>query len=459
MITQQSVLTEYKTTENIWKIAADTTGTVFETAAMTAMSKFKNTVLGLAYLYGSTIGKTSLLTVYSNNQTGDPESGDPELEVPAIPDPVLGFDYEEMFGIFLDEYGDEGAALLFYVQGKGYEIAKSEYSWWNLVQRHDWWMDGKTIRIGNTDWGGIADRSPSNAAAQLKESLDDIVNNERLQQISDNCIGNDYATQPAHVRAYRMTTAVLIVSDITGFVKVENAIVGKGLLNEDLTTGKRLLSGTFGAVEGLFMVVPGAKIVTASGGKMLSRAGVSLTAGSRFGGILLCDVTGHLGKDITAKLLQTVAGQGMLKAFNKIYYSRANLTLWGSKLPQGISRGAFQEVSNLIRQRAGNISGDIVVQGSRASGMATATSDIDIAIRVSADQFDEMTRLFYGTPNPNSALSRTMQHSIDNGIIHARRCKLSGLRDEIAKILGMDVDLSIIKIGGNFDAPPFIPLQ
>ena len=48
-------------------------------------------------------------------------------------------------------------------------------------------------------------------------------------------------------------------------------------------------------------------------------------------------------------------------------------------LPQGISQEQFSNASKLLRDRVGDISGDIVVQGSRAKGTAKPTSDIDIA--------------------------------------------------------------------------------
>lgn len=37
--------------------------------------------------------------------------------------------------------------------------------------------------------------------------------------------------------------------------------------------------------------------------------------------------------------------------------------------------------------------------------------------------------------------------------------KLSGLRKELQEIFGMEVDISIIKQGGAFDNPPFIPFE
>lgn len=81
-------------------------------------------------------------------------------------------------------------------------------------------------------------------------------------------------------------------------------------------------------------------------------------------------------------------------------------------LPQGISQEQFSSASKLLRDKEGNISDDFVVQGSRASGTAKATSDIDIALRL-----------------------------------------------QLQDIFEIDVDISVIKIGGSFDNLPFIPFE
>lgn len=57
-------------------------------------------------------------------------------------------------------------------------------------------------------------------------------------------------------------------------------------------------------------------------------------------------------------------------------------------LPQGISQEQFSNASKLLRDRVGDISNDIVVQGSRAKGTAKPTSDIDISIIKQCGAFD-----------------------------------------------------------------------
>ena len=137
----------------------------------------------------------------------------------------------------------------------------------------------------------------------------------------------------------------------------------------------------------------------------------------------------------------------------------SNAESGSNTLPQGISQEQFSNASKLLRDRVGDISGDIVVQGSRANGTAKPTSDIDIALRVSGDKFDLLIKQYFKTPNPGSAKERTMLHAIKTGKIQSGEAKLKGLRLELEDIFGMNVDISIIKIGGPFDNPPFIPFE
>ena len=103
-------------------------------------------------------------------------------------------------------------------------------------------------------------------------------------------------------------------------------------------------------------------------------------------------------------------------------------------LPQGISQEQFSNASKLLRDRVGDI-------------------------RVSGDKFDSLINQYFKTPNPGSAKERTMLHAIETGKIQAGEAKLSGLRKELQEIFGMEVDISIIKQGGAFDNPPFIPFE
>jgi RHS repeat-associated protein len=129
------------------------------------------------------------------------------------------------------------------------------------------------------------------------------------------------------------------------------------------------------------------------------------------------------------------------------------------KIPQGLSGSEFQVMSQRVVNAVKNISDDVVVQGSRASGTATIVSDIDIAVKMGAKEFDQAIVKAFGTPNKGSALERTMQHAMKTGKIQAGEAGLSGVRKNLEKLLGMKVDISIIKKGGAFDNGAQIPVK
>jgi|GEM_PF-4992012 len=130
----------------------------------------------------------------------------------------------------------------------------------------------------------------------------------------------------------------------------------------------------------------------------------------------------------------------------------------GSSLPQGLSVAQFDKIAGLLRGGANHISDDIVVQGSRASGAAHAASDIDFAVRVSPEKFIQLITDRFGAAKFGTAKGRTMLHALETGKIQAGEAGLGSLRRELQKYLGMDVDLSIIKIGGAFDNGVTLPV-
>lgn len=106
-----------------------------------------------------------------------------------------------------------------------------------------------------------------------------------------------------------------------------------------------------------------------------------------------------------------------------------------------------------------DVSDDIVIQGSRGQGIARpGRSDIDVAVRVDPNKFDDLIRDAFGTPNPGSAKHRTMQMAIQEGRIVSGRAGLRQLRRALEDLIGLDVDISIIRRGGPFDTGPTLPL-
>jgi predicted nucleotidyltransferase len=125
---------------------------------------------------------------------------------------------------------------------------------------------------------------------------------------------------------------------------------------------------------------------------------------------------------------------------------------------QGINAGKLAEISPILRNGTKHLGDDVVFQGSRVAGTARASSDLDIGVRVGPDEFADLIRKRFGTPNPGSAKERTMLHAIETGKIQAGEAGLSDLRKQLQRLLGMDVDLSVIKRGGPFDNGPTLPL-
>ncbi|XKM13717.1 nucleotidyltransferase domain-containing protein [Orbaceae bacterium ac157xtp] len=131
----------------------------------------------------------------------------------------------------------------------------------------------------------------------------------------------------------------------------------------------------------------------------------------------------------------------------------------GLKIPQGLTQKQFEELGDLLKKRLCYLSDDIFIQGSRAGGTANLASDIDIGVRVGKDRFDELIKLYFGTPNVGSAKEKTMLHAIKTGKIQAGEAKLSKVRKEVENMLDMEVDISIILEGGKFDNPPYISIK
>jgi len=129
-------------------------------------------------------------------------------------------------------------------------------------------------------------------------------------------------------------------------------------------------------------------------------------------------------------------------------------------IPQGLNEAQFNTLSKAVTQKANSMGfgDDIVVQGSRVTGTAKPNSDIDLAIRLSQEQFDDFLKQSFKTPNPGSAKEKTMLHAIQTGKIQAGEAGLSSFRRQLERELGMEVDLSVILKQGTFDNGPVLPL-
>ncbi len=71
-------------------------------------------------------------------------------------------------------------------------------------------------------------------------------------------------------------------------------------------------------------------------------------------------------------------------------------------IPQGLTEETFAVLSAKVRAVVAQTAEDIQVQGSRAAGTARPDSDLDIAIRVTPERFEEILCDRFGSPNAAS---------------------------------------------------------
>ena len=100
-----------------------------------------------------------------------------------------------------------------------------------------------------------------------------------------------------------------------------------------------------------------------------------------------------------ARMVRLVPGVARgLKAVNRAVPAAARGRIFRAvrNLPEGISADQLAAAAARIRSGAGGITGDVVVQGSRAGHSARAGSDIDFGLRVPADRYDRLIEDFFG---------------------------------------------------------------
>lgn len=130
-----------------------------------------------------------------------------------------------------------------------------------------------------------------------------------------------------------------------------------------------------------------------------------------------------------------------------------------ASVPQGLTEEQFAAISLKVRQAVAHLSDDIQVHGSRVTGTAQPDSDLDLAVRVDAERFEQILAERFGIPNSGSAKERTMLRARETGKIQAGEAGLRSLRIALEDDLGMEVDISVICEGGLFDQGPYLPLQ
>jgi len=131
------------------------------------------------------------------------------------------------------------------------------------------------------------------------------------------------------------------------------------------------------------------------------------------------------------------------------------------EIPQGLIEARFAKFSQMIREsKASQYGTDIRIHGSRAVGDAKTTSDIDVAIRVSPEKFNQILKEAFKRAKPGNAVEKTMLRAIETGKIQRGEIKLSKLGEGLENEFGFKkVDISVIREGSPFDRGPWIPLK
>jgi uncharacterized phage infection (PIP) family protein YhgE len=98
------------------------------------------------------------------------------------------------------------------------------------------------------------------------------------------------------------------------------------------------------------------------------------------------------------------------------------------KVPQGLTQAQYSSISAKLRQKASYLSDDIRIHGSRADGTAESDSDLDIAVRMSPEQYNQFVEERFKTPNPDSAKEASKEYAIREGKVAAGEAGLRQLR-------------------------------
>lgn len=229
---------------------------------------------------------------------------------------------------------------------------------------------------------------------------------------------------------------------------------------ETLTRISRGLRGISTAL-GLLSLVPGfqflAPIAFAAGAAAVALDTVvaASTGRGNWPGLALDAVLTALPTAPATRAVRSLPGaERLLKAANRAIPAtvRGRIFRTVRNLPEGITPDQLAAAAARIRSGAPGLTGDVVVQGSRAGHSAHAASDIDIGLRVDPGHYDRLIAEFFG-PDPSREAA---VNAVARGRIFWRHAGLKQLRTGLESDLGRKVDLSIIKRGGLFDNEPWL---
>ena len=124
-------------------------------------------------------------------------------------------------------------------------------------------------------------------------------------------------------------------------------------------------------------------------------------------------------------------------------------------LPQGVKIAQFKDIRKAISPVAAarDLGDDIVIQGSRAKYTAKPASDIDFGILVDDNVFQREWQRAFGRKRVGSSDWKTGQHALKVGKIQRGEAGLRPLAKDLEKIVGKEVDISILRRSSFTDHP------
>ena len=223
-----------------------------------------------------------------------------------------------------------------------------------------------------------------------------------------------------------------------------------------IARGLRLASmvlGTASLVPGFQFLAPAA-IVLGTGAVAVD-AGIAWATGRGSWPGLATDATlTVLPTGPAARMVRAAPGVGRgLKAVNRSIPPafRGRVFRAVGNLPEGITPDQLAAAAARIRSTARGLTGDVVVQGSRAGHSARARSDIDFGLRVPPGDYDRLIKDFFG-----DTTTEARTNAVARGRIFSRHSGLKELRAALETDLDRKVDLAVIKRGGMFDNEPWL---
>jgi hypothetical protein len=223
-----------------------------------------------------------------------------------------------------------------------------------------------------------------------------------------------------------------------------------------IARGLRLASmvlGTASLVPGFQFLAPAA-IALGTAAVAIDAGVVWATGRGSWSGLALDATLTVVPTGRVARAIHAVPGVTRgLKAVNRALPATARGRVFRAvgNLPEGITADQLAAATARIRSGARGLTGDVVVQGSRAGHSARAGSDIDFGLRVPPDQYDRLIGEFFG-----DAGTEARTNAVARGRIFSRHAGLKELRAALETDLDRKVDLAVIKRGGLFDNEPWL---